>query len=343
MATHSQESFSTQSHNLQEDSPELDQRIAQSGRNNVIQNISNLRIDGGATFSDLQIHQFILDIKTKIIEALEQLDEISGNINAIASYWKIPDTASELRDLRKDIDFYKKTLESYNSKLTKIKSSSENLYLLLKRMLGIRIPQMSDIRFPPPISLTRVVIESVLESNGPQSGESTVGLIIWELGNHFARCKFYEKQFLAAGCQIANIAYKIGSTVYKEYKSQSDAKEKISEVKIQFIRCTLKEKLERINKFFDRAIAESEDSLKAAMDQTLMQVKEAIRTEKEIHPRKSEIDIITEMRKISFCAGFILPLKNALDCNSDLVWELILDLFQKPRPHSAVEAHSQTL
>ena len=66
MATHSQESFSTQSHNLQEDSPELDQRIVQLGRNNVIQNISNLLIDGaGATFSDLEIHQFILKIKTK--------------------------------------------------------------------------------------------------------------------------------------------------------------------------------------------------------------------------------------------------------------------------------------
>ena len=211
MANNLQESSSTRlsaQNFLQEDSPELDQRIAQSGRNNIIQNIE-LLIDGShATFSDLEIHQFILGIKTKIIEALDQLDEISGNINAIASYWKIPDTAIELRDLREDIDFYKNTLESYNSKLTKIRSSSENLYLLLKRMLGIRIPQMPEIRFPPPISLTRVMIESILELNGPQPRESMFELIIWELGNQFAKCKFYEKQFVAAGCRIASIAYK---------------------------------------------------------------------------------------------------------------------------------------
>ena len=145
----------------------------------------------------------------------------------------------------------------------------------------------------------------------------------------------------AAGLQV--LLTRIGLTVYKEYKSQSDAKEQISEIKIEFIRCALKEKLERINKFFDQAIAESEGSLKAAMDQTLKQVKESIKMEKEIHPHEDNLEILMEMRKIPLCAGLILPLKSALNCSSQLAWELILEQFRKPRSHSALEMHSPTL
>ena len=340
MATPIQESFSTQLseplRSPQENPPELDQRVARLGMSDVIENIANTRIDRTQTaFSDLEIHQSILKFQGGIIEAIDQLDKISGNIKATARYWKIPETSSEVQELLKEIDFYKKTLDSYTIKLTKIKRSSENLYLLLKRIYGVQIPQMSDFRFPPEIPLTQVVITSILEPNTSERTGSMVELIVKEFGNHLAKCDSYEKQFiLYAGCKIANIALKIGAALFEKYKSKNEAKQKISEVKLEFIKCELKMKLERINGSLERAISESEGSLKMATEQSLKQVKESIESRQQSNPHKSEMVIVKELRDSPLCAGLILPLKSALNCSPELAWELILEQF-RIRPRSA--------
>ena len=208
-------------------------------------------------FSDPETYQLFLNIHCKVIDTSNQLAEMTGRINAIATEWNIPKTSSELRDLLKDIEQYTETLQSYQRtiKLSIIKNP-ENVIFLERQISGIKIL---------PFNLIPIIKEPAQENISQPVYVNMLDIvrgyfeIIPLLPGLFKYLKF------------ATGVFWFVRTMYYYY--WSNGKTVLFEIKLRLIECGLSVKLKNLDRLLYEVILENEED--TTTDKLIVQGKES--------------------------------------------------------------------
>ena len=239
-----------------------------------LQRLSQIRIspDEQQRFSELEYDEDIGRLIEKLNCILSELQKISnilqGFYDSYSSYvgnYMMGDS----KEILNQVKSCQNILESYFPKLNRIRGNAEKIYMILIQLVleGVQVPQMEDFRLVPlQMSITNIV-RAVQDNNAAHPvgivAESVAKLIIGSLGERFAECKYYHRLLDSA----PNIIVRIGTSIFDlashHLESHRDACNKISEFKREFAACGIRENLERISRYLDTAVTNSQSDVLA--------------------------------------------------------------------------------
>ena len=308
--------------------------------------LSQIRTSPGELrFSDLEYDEDIGRFIEKLDGILSELQKIS---NILQGYFDSHSYVGNYmigdpKEILEQVKTCQIILESYFPKLNRIRGNSEKIYMILIQLVleGVQVPQMEDFRrVPLQMSITNIV-RAVQENDTTHPVgivvENIVKIIIGSLGERFAECKYYHRLLDSAASIIVRIGTTICTLTYHHFEFHKDACNKISEFKREFAACGIRENLERISRYLDTAVTNSQSDVLAGVKQSLCLVWESVKSYKQNYPHKCGSEILNELSRLPACSGLVLPIVTKVQCSSQDAWEIVIQLFSSLRNPALLE------